>query len=268
MANFRDILAMLVQQGMASSAPRRMGNAFGVNDKSDTGSLIDIIGQLGGMLAGQGGSDSSSQNVGGLGGILGEVLDSLGGNQSLEGVVGNLAALAEAIFGNNSTKQANRTAIGSGILSMLASLAVAALRKAGHQPAVMPMSLYEPKTDQDLAAIENEAEIIVKAMINAAKADGRIDDAEVKKIIGKLQEDGLSEQEKQFFIQEASKPLDINELIKSAKGRPELAAQIYAASLLAIEVDTPAEKEYMQQLAKGLCLDSQVIEHIHQLLGV
>ncbi len=266
MANFRDILAMLVQQGMAPSAPRRMGNAFGMNDKSGAGSLIDIIGQLGGMLAGQAGSGSSSQSSGGLGGVLGEVIESLGGGN--QNVIGNLAALAESMFGNKGTRQADRTAVGSGILSVLASLAITALRKAGHQPAAMPMSLYEPKSDKDLAAIENEAEIIVKAMINAAKADGRIDDAEVKKIIGKLQEDGLSEQEKQFFIQEANKPLDINELINSVSGRPELAAQVYAASLLAIEVDTPAEKEYLQQLAKGLCLDSQVIEHIHQLLGV
>ncbi len=266
MAGFMDILGTLVQQGMAQSSQTRMGNAFGVNQGGGGGSLTDILGGLGDMLAGQGNAQPSSQETGGLGGVLGEVLGSLGGSQG--GALGNLGALAGAIFGGGAGGRTNRQAVGGGTLAMLASLAIAALRKAGQQPASMPRSLYEPESEEDFEALEKDAEIIVKAMINAAKADGRIDDAEVKKIIGKLQEDGLTEEEKQFFLQEASKPLDLNEVIRLADNRPELAAQIYTASLLAIEVDTPAEQQYMQQLADGLGLDARVTGHIHQFLGM
>jgi uncharacterized membrane protein YebE (DUF533 family) len=37
---------------------------------------------------------------------------------------------------------------------------------------------------------------------------------------------------------------------------------------LAIEVDTPAEKAYLQNLARDLKLDSQMVNQIHATLGV
>ncbi|MGD8842015.1 MAG: DUF533 domain-containing protein [Gammaproteobacteria bacterium] len=48
------------------------------------------------------------------------------------------------------------------------------------------------------------------------------------------------------------------------------AAQLYTASLFAIEVDTPQEVEYLGRLAAGLGLGLQtgVVEEIHRSLGV
>jgi uncharacterized membrane protein YebE (DUF533 family) len=40
------------------------------------------------------------------------------------------------------------------------------------------------------------------------------------------------------------------------------------ASLLAIEVSTEAERDYLQQLAQGLRLDPSVLAEIHDSLGV
>lgn len=151
---------------------------------------------------------------------------------------------------------------------MLASLAFSALKKSGQEPQQPPRALFEPETLEDKQALEQDAEIIVKAMINAAKADGRIDETEVHKIVGKLEKDGLTDEEKSFFIQEVKKPMDLDNIIRSAGGKPEMAAQIYTASLLAIEVDTPAEKQYMQQLATGLGLTSQVTGNIEGFLGM
>jgi hypothetical protein len=48
-----------------------------------------------------------------------------------------------------------------------------------------------------------------------------------------------------------TKPLDIQALIVAAKGRPTLAAQIYTASLLAIEVDTPPCREEISRPTGG-----------------
>ncbi|MBW2683789.1 MAG: tellurite resistance TerB family protein, partial [Deltaproteobacteria bacterium] len=131
-----------------------------------------------------------------------------------------------------------------------------------------PRALLEPQTSQEEQALEQDAEVIVKAMINAAKADGRIDKTEIEKIVGKLEKDGLTREEKEFFTTEANKPMDLNYVVASAGNEPEMAAQIYAASLLAIEVDTSAEQQYMKQLGKGLGLHPQVMDHIERTLGV
>ena len=151
---------------------------------------------------------------------------------------------------------------------MLASLAFSALKKAGQAPAQPPRALLEAQTPQEQQALEDDAEIIVKAMINAAKADGKIDQQEIEKIVGKLDDDGLTQEEKNFFVTEANKPIDLKGVVASAGGQAEMAAQIYAASLLAIEVDTRAEQQYMQQLASGLGLHPQVVSHIESTLGM
>jgi uncharacterized membrane protein YebE (DUF533 family) len=262
MAGFMDILGTMVQQGMSQSSGSRMTNALGAGRANS--SLNDVMGSLGLKL---GGSPSAHQadpaGSAGLGGVLGGVLSSLGNNKA---ALGGLGALAGALLGGG-TRSA-RGAIGGGGLAMLASLAFSALQKAGQAPKQPPRALLEPQTPQDVQGLEQEAEIIVKAMINAAKADNRIDETEIQKIVGKLEQGGLTQEEKAFFVTEAKKPMNINAVIASAGGQPDMAAQIYAASLLAIEVDTPAEKQYMQQLATGLGLNSQVTAHIEGALGM
>ena len=57
-------------------------------------------------------------------------------------------------------------------------------------------------------------------------------------------------------------------LILAARGNPELGVQIYAASLMAIEVDTPAEKEYMEKLALGLGLTPEVTQRVQEMVGL
>ena len=48
----------------------------------------------------------------------------------------------------------------------------------------------------------------------------------------------------------------------------QVGAQIYAASLMAIEVDTDAERRYMQDLASKLGMDQPVVAYLHQAVGV
>jgi uncharacterized membrane protein YebE (DUF533 family) len=47
-----------------------------------------------------------------------------------------------------------------------------------------------------------------------------------------------------------------------------MAKQVYTVSLLAIEVDTDAERTYMNTLAQGLGLDETDITDIHRKLGI
>lgn len=261
MAGFMDILGTMMQQGMSKSSGSRMTDALGTG--SSGGGLGDLMGTLTQMMGGGGSGQAAQAGAGGLGGMLGDVLGSLGNNKA---ALGGLGALAGALLGGG--KSSARGAVGGGGLAMLASLAFSALKKAGQAPAQAPRALLEPQTPLEQQALEDDAEIIVKAMINAAKADGKIDQKEIERIVGKLDDDGLTQEEKDFFVTEANKPLDLDGVVASAGNQPEQAAQIYAASLLAIEVDTRAEQAYMQQLASGLGLHPQVASHIERTLGM
>ena len=255
MAGFSDILGALVQNGLSNSSSTRMTNAFGAGG---AGSLGDIVGSLGKMMSG-----GQSAGGAGLGGMLNEVLGGLGGNKA---ALGGLGALGGALLGGG--RGSARGAIGGGALAMLASLAFSALKQAGQQPSQPPRALLGAETPEQQQELEDDANVIVRAMINAAKADGAIDQVELQKIVGKLAEDGLDQAEREFFMTESTKPMDQDGIVASAAGRSDLAAQIYAASLLAIEVNTPQEIAYMQNLATGLGLDAETVRYIESSLGV
>jgi uncharacterized membrane protein YebE (DUF533 family) len=58
----------------------------------------------------------------------------------------------------------------------------------------------------------------------------------------------------EFVRTEMGRPLDLKALLREIPN-PQMATEVYAASLLAIEVDTPEERDYLRQLAQGLELD-------------
>jgi uncharacterized membrane protein YebE (DUF533 family) len=128
--------------------------------------------------------------------------------------------------------------------------------------------LQQPENPQQEEALERGAQLVLKAMINAAKADGKIDEAEIQRILGKLEQAGADSEARDYVINEMSKPMDLGSIVAAAKSRPQLAAQLYAASLLAIEVDTPAERHYMQQLAGGLGLPTGVTSRLEKTVGL
>jgi uncharacterized membrane protein YebE (DUF533 family) len=115
--------------------------------------------------------------------------------------------------------------------------------------------------------LESQALLILKAMINAAKADGEIDDNELQRISGKLQAAGTDPEAQAFVQQEIRGPLDLGGLVRAVSS-PQQAAEIYAASLLAIEVDTLGEQEYLRRLAQGLGLGEHTVQRLHATLGI
>jgi len=110
------------------------------------------------------------------------------------------------------------------------------------------------------------ATLLIRAMIGAAKADGIIDDAERQRILDRLQD--ASPEERAFVEAEMQKPLNLDEWLTNIPADPNLAAQIYTASLLAIELDTSAEVKYFKALARRLNLDAPAVNRIHDQLGV
>jgi len=271
--NISDLLGAMMQSGMSPSSGDRMKNALG---GEGGGSLLESLsGMLGGQSQQGGGLGSiltqalgGGSGSGGLGGILGSVLsdagNAVGGKQNL--ALGGLGALAGALLGGGGKSLGG--ALGGGVMALLGAMAFQALKGGGSQQPEVPLGLMEPQSADERQQLEQNSETVLKAMINAAKADGQIDAGEMKRIVGKLQETGMGQEAQKYVLTEMKKPLDTQPLMAAAKGRPTLAAQIYAASLLAIEVDTPAEKKYLDQLAAGLGLKPEVTQRIRDMVGL
>ena len=152
-------------------------------------------------------------------------------------------------------------------MALLGAWAYQALRNSGQRPQA-PLGLVKPGTRREESELQRRSEVIFRAMINAVKADGRIDENEIDKIIGKLRESGGDAQEERYMLTQLQKPMETRDLVAEAQDQPELGVEIYAASLLAIEVDTTAERDYLKNLATDLGLTPEVTRNIENLVGL
>lgn len=134
----------------------------------------------------------------------------------------------------------------------------------GDQPAP-ERDAFIPPAD-DAVGHEQLGKTLVRAMIAAAKADGRIDADEKEAIFARLETMPLSSEEKAWVFDELSGPLDINAVVARAD-TPEHASEIYAASLVAITADTASERAYLDALASKLKLAPGLVSEIHQAAG-
>lgn len=108
-------------------------------------------------------------------------------------------------------------------------------------------------------------QLILKAMIAAAKADGHVDQQEMAHIESTLKASGADSQLQQFVHDELNKPLDPREIALQARS-PQQGSEIYLASLIVIDEQNFMEKAYLQELAKQLQLDREVIFQLEQQL--
>jgi uncharacterized membrane protein YebE (DUF533 family) len=257
MTDFTDLLGQLMPSGISHSGKGRLQHAMG--DKG--------IGGPGGILSdllGGGQAESSGGGLGGLGKIAGQIFGS--GRMAS----GGLGALAGILLGGKGN--AARGALGGGLMGLLGSLAISAVKNINRPPQpseahLMPLGLRDPENETEEQELQQNAQLILRAMINAAKADGHIGPSEIERITGKLEEIGADDEGRSFILQEMGKPLDLDAITRKVTSE-ELGAQVYAASLLSIEVDTPAEKEYMQTLAAELQLNSDTVSRLHRLMGL
>ncbi|MCX5579986.1 tellurite resistance TerB family protein [Kaistia terrae] len=241
------------------------------------GGLGDL---LGGMLGGNGGGSAASAGKsggGGIGDVVGKVTEYAKQNPGLS--MAGAGGLAAVLFGGNGPKL-KADALTLGGLAAIGTLAYKAYQQykvnnpdepvASSAPVGTPAALppadsaFHPANapgGQDAVALS-----IVTAMIAAAKADGTVDATERQKILGKLSEGGLSAEERDYLDRELNGPLDLNKVVDSATG-PEHAIQLYAASLLAIDPDHPAERAYLDMLAARLGLDAELKSSIEQAIA-
>ncbi|MEP3480015.1 MAG: DUF533 domain-containing protein [Fuerstiella sp.] len=119
---------------------------------------------------------------------------------------------------------------------------------------------FNDRFTREPAPFNDAAKILVIAMINAAKSDGQIDQKEQDAIVKELGD--LSQQEIQFLRSEFAKPLDVKEFVWSVPLGME--QQVYAVSLIAIDLDRQAEANYLKQLGHGLRMTQESCNRIHK----
>lgn len=114
------------------------------------------------------------------------------------------------------------------------------------------------------AQANDQATVLIRAMVNAAKADGQVDQDEIQNIVGRLGGD-VDQAEAAFLKQELQAPLDIQGYCQSVP--QELSQQAYAFSVMGMKLDTKQEAQYLGAMAQGLGLNPQVCNAIHDKLG-
>ena len=204
---------------------RALGGGTGGGAHGSLGGLLD---KLGGQPRGAG-----TGTGGGLGGMLGGLL----GGAAAGGAVGHLAT--------KGSQERNNATFGSLFDDALSHDA---------EPQVAP-------TPEQNAM----AGLMLRAMIQAAKSDGHVDDAERQRLLGHLGDD-LDADERQFIRDQMAAPVDAAAL---ARDVPEgMERQVYLMSLLAIDFDSEAEARYLNDLAVAMKLDRAAVNDIHREAGV
>jgi uncharacterized membrane protein YebE (DUF533 family) len=234
----------------------------GGNRNTGSGGLGDLLGQVLGGRTGSGSayggpnSPQRGQAQGGLGGIL----DQLGAGAAAGGLGGVLGGILGS--GNGGSDGGGQTQSPQGTLAQKGSqpandasfgeLFNDAIGK-GDEPEVAP-------TPEQNAL----AGLMLKAMIQAAKADGEIDDNEKAKLMSEFGE--LDDDERAFIREQMAAPVDAAALAREV---PQgYGPQVYLMSLMAIEFDNRKEAEYLHALAQGLGLDKAAVNAIHEKVGV
>lgn len=204
---------------------------------------------VGKMMGSGRGSNSNSG-----GGLLGSLLGGLTGGQSSASSGGGLSDLLGGLAGKSGS--------GGGLGGILDSLGGSS-QSGGGLGDIFNNALQGKEPEQVDDEQEKEAEILLRAMLNAAKADGKIDKEEQRKITEHLED--ISEEEANFVREELNSPLDVEGFINSVpRGMEE---KVYFMSLLAIDLDSEEEAKYLDKLSKGLSISHDVCNQIHEKLG-
>ncbi|WP_108500356.1 tellurite resistance TerB family protein [Paracoccus indicus] len=222
-----------------------LGSLLGNNTggSSAGGSLSETLGRALGGRSGQAGGglggllDSLSGKSGASGGGLGGMLGGLLGGAAAGGAAGSLA--------QKGAQPSNNATFGELFNDSIAN---------GGEPTTAPTA------EQNAIA-----GLMLRAMIQAAKSDGKIDDAEKQRLLGHVGDD-LDDDERQFIRDQMAAPVDAKGLAADVPKGME--SQVYLMSLLAIDFDSEAEARYLNDLAVAMGLDRPTVNGIHEEAGV
>ncbi|WP_191831803.1 tellurite resistance TerB family protein [Pseudomonas fluorescens] len=234
--NTSDLLEQLLRAGQGSQAQQGSGGM----------SSQDGLGGLGGLLGGLLGGGSATGGGAGLGGLLGGLLGGGGG--------GNAGGYTQG----RSAGGTNYAALAS-----LGMMAFQAYQSWQRSQATAPQQAVRTVDQLSGPEAEDHSHAILRALIAAAKADGRIDKQEEQLIYAEIKRQTSDPQLQQWLDEEVSKPLDAAEVAQSAQD-PGMAAEVYLASVMLVDDQQDAERAYLDELAGALQLDPALQARLEQ----
>ena len=197
--------------------------------------LQSMLNQLLGAAASTQRSDTGKYVTGGaLGLLLGSRRGrSMGGSALKYGSVAALGAMAWKAYQDY---QASQPSTGPA---------------AGATPATLP----RPASFAALPApqLELHSQAMLKALIAAAKSDGHMDERETALVQAELTRIAADDATRHWVDGELRRPIDPADVAAGAAS-PEMAAEIYLASLVVTQDTTTMERAYLEELARQLKL--------------
>ncbi|WP_079228818.1 tellurite resistance TerB family protein [Pseudomonas putida] len=229
----------------------------------NTSDLLEQLLRAGqGSQAQQGSGGLSSQD--GLGGLLGGLLggaSATGGGNGLGGLLGGLLGGGGSAGGSAQGRSAG--GINYATLASLGMMAFQAYQSWQRSQAAAPQQAVRTVDQLSGPEAEDHSHAILRALIAAAKADGRIDEQEEQLIYAEIKRQTNDPQLQQWLDEEVSKPLDAAEVARSAKD-PAMAAEMYLASVMLVDDQQDAERAYLDELASALQIDPTLQVHLEQ----
>lgn len=146
----------------------------------------------------------------------------------------------------------------------LAALGMMAYRAYGDYKAQQG-TVVTPQTVDRLPPAQAGAhgEAILRALVAAAKADGHLDARERQVIEGEFARLAPEAEVQQWLKAELDKPLDPADVARAAS-TPEIASEMYLASLVAADEQNFMERSYLDELARQLGLDDALKQRLEQ----
>jgi len=123
-------------------------------------------------------------------------------------------------------------------------------------PSPTSAALPPPAPDNGEAVL-----LVMRAMIAAAAADGRIDEGERERILGTLKKAGIDGEGVHLIEAELNRPATAAELAAAVK-TPEMAVQVYTAARRIITPNTVEERVFLAHLSGALGLDPKLVAQI------
>ena len=240
----------------ASGRTAGRGTPFDPKASGQTGGIEDLLKDV--LGSGSTKPASTPRTTGGDGGGLGDLLTQMSGQKRssprASAPKGGLEDLLGQLTGGTSatTRTAGGGAASGGVGDLLDQ--VLADRRPGG-----PVALPEPKREEELSAA-----LMLRAVIQAVKCDGELDDAERDRLMQAMGEAG--EEDVRRVQAELSRPVDVAGLARLVPAGLE--PQVYMASLLAIDLDARVEADYLHRLAGALDLSPDQVNAIHDKAGV
>jgi hypothetical protein len=259
------------KSGLESIFENAIGGGQPSSQSGGTGSgggLGDLLGQLTGASRDAPPRTTPRRNApaGGLEDLLGGLLGGRSSNQSQGSAGGGAGDLLDSVMGGRSSGQTSSGASAGGMApgggGGLGDLLGAILGGAGGAAAGGALA----NTAENAGSSRNDdlaAALILRAMVQAVKSDGDLDEAEKRKLMENMGE--ASQEEIAFVNAELSREVEVEGLARQV---PEgMEAQIYLMSLMAINLDSGNEAQYLHNLATALEMGADEVNALHDKAG-